>query len=349
MQKNYLNFLKSIALLLIFTACEDTEDINLKTSGVYIYHEGAFGSNNATIGNYNPESYDYNASLYRGQNTSFIGDVQQNILVDNDNDRIYSVLNGSNSIDIMTSNLKSEAKINFPELDKPRDIAVVGNFAFIANWGPYNENFSLTNSEILVVNLNTNELVDRLETQEYPEHLFIKNNKLIVSHSSFDGSIKELSIINIDNLQIEESIEVPSGPQEIIEDENGNVWVVCTSGSLVQLNTSLTGISNQIDLDNAVLGDIDSHEDAIYFYSANEIFYLNISDYSITSTDISEEMRTPYAFAVDPVSGDFYLGDATDFASEGLVIRYSADGELLDTFESGIAPTQFSFNIARDR
>ena len=249
----------------------------------------------------------------------------------------------------MTSNLKSEAKISFPELDKPRDIAVVGNFAFIANWGPYNENYALTNSEVLVVNLNTNELVDRVETQEYPEHLFIKNNKLIVSHSSFDGSIKELSIINLDNMQLEESIEVPSGPQEIIEDENGNIWVICTSGSLVQLNASLSGISNQIDLDNAVLGDIDSHEDAIYFYSANEIFYLNISDNSITTTGIEVEMQTPYAFAVDPVSGDFYLGDALDFSSEGLVIRYDAEGELLDTFQSGIAPTHFSFNIERDR
>ena len=50
-------------------------------------------------------------------------------------------------------------------------------------------------------------------------------------------------------------------------------------------------------------------------------------------------METPYAFGVDPVSGDFYLGDALDYSSEGLVIRYSNEGELLDNFESGIIPT----------
>lgn len=348
MTKNYLILTSLMVALFIFSSCQDPEDIKFKTSGVYIFHEGAFGSNNATIGNYQPESYAYNPSLYRGQNSTFIGDVQQNILVDNNNDRIYSVLNGSNSIDIMTSNLKSEAKIRFPELDKPRDIAVAGNLAFIANWGPYNENFALTNSEIFVVDLTTNELIDRLEIQEYPEHLFIKNNKLIVSHSSFDGSIKELSIINLDNLQLE-TIDMPAGPQEIIEDENDNVWIVCTSGSLVQLNVSLNAIENRIELDDSVLGDIDSHKDAIYFYSDSEISFLNISDNSISSTRIQVEMQTPYAFAVDPVSGDFYLGDALDFSSEGLVIRYDAEGELLDTFESGIAPTQFSFNIERDR
>lgn len=349
MKKNYSNLIKLVAFLFIFSACEDAEDINLKTSGVYIYHEGAFGSNNATIGNYNPDSYDYNPSLYRGQNGSFIGDVQQNILVDNNNDRIYSVLNASNSIEIMNSNLKSEGNIRFPDLDKPRDIAVNGNTAFIANWGPYGENFELIDSEIFVVDLATNEPVERISIQENPEHLHIKNNKLIVSHASYDGSISELSIINLDNLQIENTIDMPTGPQEIIEDENDNVWIICTSGSLVQLNASLTDIANQIELDDAALGDIDSHEDAIYFYSDSEISFLNISDNSITSTGIEVEMQTPYAFAVDPVSGDFYLGDATDFASEGLVFRYSADGELLDTFESGIAPTQFSFNIERDR
>lgn len=241
----------------------------------------------------------------------------------------------------MTSNLKSEGNIRFPDLDKPRDIAVNGNIAFIANWGPYGENFGLIDSEIFVVDLVTNDPIERISIQENPEHLYIKNNKLIVSHASFDGSISEISIINLDNLQVETTIDMPEGPQEIIEDENDNIWVVCTSGSLVQLNSTLSGISNQINLDTEVLGDIDSHQDAIYFYSASEIHYLNISDNNITSTGIEVEMQTPYAFAVDPVSGDFYLGDATDFASEGLVIRYSAEGELLDTFQSGIALLNF--------
>lgn len=349
MIKNHSNIIKILLLVFIFSACEDADDIVLKTSGVYIYHEGAFGSSNANIGNYEPETYAYNSSLYRGQNGSFIGDVLQNVLVDNGNDRIYGVLNGSNSIDLMTSNLKSEETLRFPELDKPRDIAVSGDLAFIANWGPYDQNFALTNSSVFVVNLVTNEIVDKIETQEYPEHLLIKDNKLIVSHASFDGSIRELTIIDVDNLRVEGSIEMPSGPQEVVEDENGDIWVVCTTGALIQLNTSLTSIASKIDLDNGVLGDIDSHENAIYFYSAGEISYINIADQSITATGIEVAMQTPYAFAVDPISGDFYLGDAKDFASEGLVIRYSSEGELLDTFESGIAPTQFSFNISRDR
>ena len=348
MPKNCSHLLKLIVFLFIFSACEDAEDINFKTAGVYIFHEGAFGSNNATVGNYDPETYEYNPSLYRGQNESFIGDVQQNILVDSDNDRIYSVLNGSNSIDIMTLNLKSEGNIRIPELDKPRDIAVEGGLGFIANWGPYDENFALVNSEIFVVDLSSNTLIERIETQEYPEYLFIKNNKLIVSHASFDGSISELSIINIDNLQVEQTISMPSGPQEIIEDANGSIWIVCTSGSLIELNLTLTAVENTINLENEVLGDIDVHEDKLYFYSNSEIFSFSISDNSITSTGIEVEMDAPYAFAVDPVSGDFYLGDALDYSSEGLVIRYSKDGELLDNFQSGIIPTQFSFNVEGD-
>jgi DNA-binding beta-propeller fold protein YncE len=347
MKKNYSNLLALLTFLVIFSSCGDSEELDLKTAGVYIYHEGGFGSNNATIGSYDPDTYEYNPDLYSGQNGIRIGDVQQNILVENN--VFYSVLNGSNSIDIMGDNLKSESKIRIPELDKPRDIAVTGDIAFIANWGPYDENFSLVNSEILVVDLSTNELIDKIDTQEYPEHLTIKNNKLIVSHASFDGSISELSVINIDNLQIEQTIDVPSGPQEFEEDDNGNIWVVCTSGSLIKLNASLNGIENEIALDDEILGDIDFDKGLIYFYSKGEILYIDTSgNTTIFTTEIKVEMEAPYAFAVDPVSGDFYLGDALDFSSEGLVIRYSNDGELIDTFESGIIPTQFTFNIERN-
>ncbi|MGM0581305.1 MAG: YncE family protein [Bacteroidota bacterium] len=347
MKKIFLNFLKVVTLLIFLSACEEKDEVKLKTSGVYIYNEGAFGSNNATIGNYAPENNEYTTIAFRRQSNMSLGDVQQNALLHND--KIYSVLNGSNDIKIMDANLDYETLIKFSELDKPRDIAVLDDLAFISNWGPYDENFALISSEILVVDLNTNELIDRIETQEYPEHLIIKDNKLIVSHANFDGSISELSVINIDNLEIEHSIDVPTGPQEFEEDENGNIWVVCTSGNLIKLNANLTAIENEVGLDDNVLGDIDAHEDKIYFYSDSEISFLNISDNSITSTGIEAEMETPYAFSVDPVSGDFYLGDALDFSSEGLVIRYDAEGELLDTFESGIAPTQFSFNIESDR
>ncbi|WP_296618552.1 YncE family protein [Marivirga sp.] len=347
MKKNYTNFFKVIALLFLLSACEEKEEIKLKTSGVYIYNEGSFGNNNATIGNYDPEINEYTPIAFRRQSNMSLGDVQQNAsLYDS---KIYSVLNGSNDIKIMDANLDYETLIKFPELDKPRDIAISDDLAFISNWGPYNENFALTSSEILVVELETNQLIGRIETQEYPEHLIIKNNKLIVGHASFDGSISELSIINIDNLEIEQTISVPKGPQEIIEDDNGKIWIVCTSGSLVQLNTSLTGIENQIDHDNEILGDIDIFEMNIFFYSNGEIFLLNTTDYNVTNTNISVDMQTPYAFGIDPVSGDFYLGDAVDYSSEGLVQRYSNDGKLLDSFTAGIIPTQFTFNIERDR
>lgn len=343
MKKNYSNLLALLTLLVTFSSCGDSEELNLKTAGVYIYHEGGFGSNNSTIGSYDPENKEYTPIAFRRQSNMSLGDVQQNVLLHNN--KIYSVLNGSNDIKIMDTNLDYETLIKFPELDKPRDIVISGNLAFISNWGPYNENFALTSSEIFVVELETNTLVNRIETQEYPEHLFIKDNKLIVGHANFDGSISELSIINIDNLEIEESIEVPTGPQEILEDNNGGIWIVCTSGSLIKLNPSFTSIENQIDIDNEILGDIDIFENDIYLYSDNEIYSLNTSDFQLTNTNISVEMQTPYAFGVDPVSGDFYLGDALDYSSEGLIQRFSFDGELIDSFTAGIIPTQFSFNV----
>ena len=37
---------------------------------------------------------------------------------------------------------------------------------------------------------------------------------------------------------------------------------------------------------------------------------------------------------INPVNGDVYIADAIDYVQNGVVLRYSAEGELLDTLPS---------------
>ncbi|MBK6263594.1 hypothetical protein JKA74_01000 [Marivirga sp. S37H4] len=348
MRFNLLNksFFVLLAMIFIFSSCDDDEKTPSVTTNVMVFHEGGFTKNNATVASYNQESMEYEALAYNNANGSFIGDVQQSAT--QHNGKIYSVLNGSNSIQIFDSEtMLSAGNITSERMDMPRYLAISGNTGYLSNWGPYDENYNLTDSNILKIDLQNNEVTEVIESGDYVENVFLQNDKLLVSRAKWDGSIKHLTVINTDSKQIIEDIELPVGPAEIISDDNGSIWVICTSGKLVKLNSDVTAIEETVDLGDGALEDIDLFENEIYFYqkSTSSVKKYIISSSSIMNVLSNVTLELPYALGVDPNSGEIYLADGVDYAGEGKVIRYSAEGEIIDEItESGVLPTQFIFN-----
>ena len=48
-----------------------------------------------------------------------------------------------------------------------------------------------------------------------------------------------------------------------------------------------------------------------------------------------------YGLTVNPANGEVYIADAIDYQQQGMIYRYSLDGELIDEFYVGIIPGAF--------
>jgi len=342
------------AFAAIFSACDTEEEPQpnddenqkdstyLQTSGIIIFHEGGFGANNATIGKYEPEGQQYQPTVYRSTNGDFIGDVQQSAVFNEG--ILYSVLNGSNSIKIIDSvSMELNSTIEDELIDKPRDIAISGDKAYLSVWGPYNANFGLEESKVLEINLTSGAVTATIDTENGVGDLALLGNKLLVTRNYY-GAYNHLTIINTDDNSIEKDIELPLSPNEIIIDDSGEVWLICGAGALLNVDINNGTISNNIDLSGAIYADAALYDESIYYLQNNRVNSFNITSQEINEGFGVSEVKTPYGFGIDPVYGDIYLGDALDY-TEGEVSIYSLEGEELDRFTSGISPSQFAFEV----
>ncbi len=48
-----------------------------------------------------------------------------------------------------------------------------------------------------------------------------------------------------------------------------------------------------------------------------------------------------YGLTVNPFNGEVYVADAIDYQQQGMIYRYSPQGELIDEFYVGITPGAF--------
>ena len=62
---------------------------------------------------------------------------------------------------------------------------------------------------------------------------------------------------------------------------------------------------------------------------------------------IAERGTIFYSLTIDPLSGEIYVGDAIDYTQSGVVLRYSPDGQLLDSFDVGVNPGNFCWRAAQ--
>jgi hypothetical protein len=170
--KTKFTFLLLVFAGIIFLAgCDSDNDPAKKeyNSGVLIINEGKFGGGTGTIDHYDPSSGAISQNIFQNAQ-GFAGDVLQSLTISDE--QAYLVLNGDNKIEIAENTLfAGENTFTAPALDKPRYVEVIDGKAYISVWGAYDEFYSLIDSYVLVMNTQTLQVVDTIDTDEGVENL----------------------------------------------------------------------------------------------------------------------------------------------------------------------------------
>jgi hypothetical protein len=144
-------------------------------------------------------------------------------------------------------------------------------------------------------------------------------------------------------------------PTSIVLDRYGKLWNITDGGyegspygyeapSLYRIDAATFRIEREFPF---VLGDdpselqVNAAGDRIYWLN-DDVWEMDAQAERLPVKPFLEQRETIYyGLTVDPTTGDVYVADAIDYQQQGMIYRYSAQGELLDEFYVGIIPGAF--------
>ncbi|MBP5644167.1 MAG: hypothetical protein J6X10_08090 [Bacteroidales bacterium] len=356
MKRNLL--LLICAVLLAFVSCKnETKTFEPETytvgTGVFILNEGTFTYANSSLSFYDFDKDKATNNLFFRVNNAPIGDVGQSLALVDDN--LYIVVN--NSKYIYKVNAKTiEYKDKIDGFTSPRNMYVVGeNKTYVTD---------IASPGFWTLNLSNNEK-HLVNTGKATECMAQVGNEVFVSNwskSYVDFENNTVQVIDCENDELVAEIVVAQEPKAMVVDKNNMLWVICNGGwdpmqpqdpALICINPATREIVKRFDFTPGVDSPdglaIDAAGENIFFMNG---FYGGLNIYKM-SVDAEQVPDTPlilsngklfYNLAVNPGNGDIYVTDAKNYVQNGDLVRYSADGTLLGTYEMGIIPSYMLFN-----
>ena len=314
----------------------------LTGNGVFVLNEGNFGHGNGSLSFYSYDSVKIFNNLFADINGRPLGDVPNSMLISGD--KIYIVVNNSGKIEVVErESLKSITTIT--GFNSPRDIATVSDKkayvtciysdsvaildtendlisgyvnmrrtseaivvkdkkAYVANW--------IGGNEIMVINTETDKVVDSILVAAEPESMVIdKNNTLWVLCNG--GWMREynaeLIAINTTSNEITKRLVFPS-----IEDSPSCLRVDGTGSTLYYLESGVRKLDiNAVEIPSDV------------FISSAESYFYNLG--------------------INPVNSDIFVTDAVDYQQRGRLLIFDSKGDLSSEMLTDIIPGKLYFTI----
>ncbi|SES85500.1 DUF5074 domain-containing protein [Hymenobacter actinosclerus] len=342
------------AAALTLLACDPDNDPTpdsqpIVTNSVYIVNEGNFTRSNAEISLFSKASSSVtNKSLFSSANGRSLGDIAQSMAV---RDSLgYIVVNNSNKLEVVSlARFKSKATIE--NLKLPRYfVAASSEKGYVTETVSY----STASGQVSVIDLKTNKVTRSIAVGKQPEKLAVVGSRLYVTNNG-DNTV---TVINTTTDVVEGTITVGDGPNSVVADRNGRVWVL-SSGKIVYTTTGstrvskgslsqivpgqLTATTREMPSDQSSPGrlTINGSLDQLYYTYLGGVYTLNINEATLPTKPLIKR-GSFYGLGVDPQDGTIYGGLAS-FTASDKVIRFKSTGAAIDSFTVLAGPNGFVF------
>ena len=325
----------------------DMEEFAATRPGLFITNEGNFQYGNATLSYYDPATKKVENEVFYRANAMKLGDVAQSMTIHNDLGWI--VVNNSHvvfAIDLRTfkevgriTNLTSPRYIHFVSDEKAYVTQLWDNRIFIVNPKRFEITGNVDCPGMTMETGSTEQMV------QYGKYVYVNcwsyQNRLLKINTETDKVVDEL-VVGIQ-------------PTSLVMDCNNKMWTITDGGyegspygheapSLYCIDAETFKVEKQFKFK---FGDwpsevqLNGTKDKIYWLN-NDVWCMDVTADRVPVKPFLEYNNTLYyGLTVNPVNGDVYVADAIDYVQNGVVLRYSAEGELLDTFTVGIIPGAF--------
>ena len=343
----------TVAALFIIFSCDDMHDVLMVKSensagpeqSILVLCEGLFNMNNGTLGYFNEGVY--TSDIFKSVNNRALGDTPNSAIVYGN--KIYIVVNVSNTLEVIDSkSFKSIYQLNFlNETGKdvqPRCATSSGGYVYVCAFDNNVYKIDTVDFEIKAV----------CQVGKNPDCITIVNNKIFVSNSGglsapdYDNTI---SVIDIQSFKEIKRFYAGINPGKIVG-YGDNMIAVSVRGNYDDIKSDFV-IYNTDDYSTVKDFEISMTNFTVYNnkiigYSSenNTLKYLKIDeDLSVRYYNPEEEtIKMPYAIAVDPQTGNIYIGDARNYVESGDMAVFDQDFNLIKKYYSvGLNPSMLIF------
>lgn len=333
--------------------------------GFYLLNEGNMNSNKATLDYYNFRTGRYTRNVFAFANPNVpkeMGDVGNDLGIYGS--KLYAVINCSNKIDVMDKNtVKKIGQIDIPNC---RYIKFYGGYAYVTSYaGPVELSPEYTQrGYVAKIDTATLQVVDKCLVGFQPDELDIVNGKIYVANSggymvpNYENTV---SVIDIDTFTEDSRIEIAINLQCCKADSHGMLWLSSrgdyydNQSKLYVYDTRHQRLAKTLDLR---VSNMWLDGDSLYVIGA-QFSYVTMNyetTYAIINTLTMEQVSSkfitdgtdasivmPYGIAVNPITKDIYVTDASSYVDAGRLYCFSSDGIKKWDVRTGDIPAHFVF------